>query len=122
MIAAGWQRLDGTLVAAAALLVAVQVAPGGWPLWAWPLALLAPDLSVVGYVAGPRMGARIYNACHLHAAGLLLAVLGLASGHLALLFAGMLWLAHVGIDRALGFGLKADSGFSDTHLGRIGRK
>ncbi len=121
MIAVGWQRVEGALVAAAALAVAVQVAPGGWPIWAWPLALLAPDLAVAGYAAGARLGAAVYNACHLYAAGLLLAVLGLASGQLALLFAGMLWLAHVGIDRALGFGLKAPTGFRDTHLGRIGR-
>lgn len=117
----GWQRAEGGLVLLAAMAVAMQLAPGGWPLWAWPLALLAPDLSMAGYLAGPRVGAAVYNAFHLYAGGLLLAVLGLGIGQLALIFAGMLWLAHVGADRALGYGLKQASGFRDTHLGRIGR-
>jgi hypothetical protein len=32
-----------------------------------------------------------------------------------------IWIAHIGFDRALGYGLKYGSGFTHTHLGRIGR-
>jgi hypothetical protein len=30
-------------------------------------------------------------------------------------------MAHIGIDRALGYGLKYSAGFGFTHLGRIGK-
>jgi hypothetical protein len=32
----------------------------------------------------------------------------------------LIWLAHIGFDRALGYGLKYKAGFGFTHLGRIG--
>ena len=93
---------------------------GGEALWLIPL-LLAPDLSMLGYLAGPRVGAVTYNA--VHNVVLAIAALGLgwllASAPLAL--GGAVLLAHVGMDRALGYGLKLGTGFAETHLGRIGR-
>ena len=118
MIATGWQRAEGALVAVAGLGIAAMVPGVPWFVW---LMLLAPDLSMAGYVAGPRIGAAIYNAAHLYGWGLVLLVAGAALGIMPALAAGALWLAHVGIDRALGYGLKAPTGFRDTHLGRIGR-
>lgn len=120
MSAVAWQRLEGALLALAALALAGAVAPG-WPLWLWPLLLLAPDLAMIGYLAGPRIGAALYNAAHLYACGLVLALIGLLAGWPALIAGGAIWMAHVGADRALGYGLKEASGFQDTHLGRIGR-
>ena len=32
-----------------------------------------------------------------------------------------IWTAHIAMDRALGYGLKLPTGFTDTHLGRIGK-
>lgn len=115
-----WQRVEGALIVLAGLALAGMMQPG-WPLWLWPLALLAPDLSALGYLAGPRAGAALYNAAHLYAGGLLLALLGLLTGNPGMIALGAVWLAHVGADRALGYGLKHASGFHDTHLGRIGR-
>ena len=64
----------------------------------------------------------IYNLLHLYGMGLLLAAAGLLMlGNGLLAITGLLWLAHVGFDRMLGYGLKEPSGFNDTHLGRIGR-
>ncbi|WP_299844280.1 DUF4260 domain-containing protein [uncultured Paracoccus sp.] len=120
MIAVGWQKAEGALVALAGLGIALAVQPG-WPWWLWPLILLAPDLAMVGYVAGPRVGAALYNAAHLYGLALLLAVLGVVSGLPILIAIGGLWLAHIGLDRALGYGLKSPEGFRLTHLGRIGR-
>ena len=108
------------MVATATLALAGAVHPG-WPWWVWPLALLAPDLGMIGYLAGPRVGAVTYNAAHLYGWGLLLALLGMVTGLPGLIAAGAVWLAHIGIDRAFGYGLKSPTGFHDTHLGRIGR-
>ena len=83
---------------------------------------LLPDLSFLGYLAGPRVGAGAYNAAHSYigpgrAAG---ARLRSAACAAALAF-GLIWCAHIGLDRALGYGLKYGSDFGATHLGRIGR-
>lgn len=119
MIATGWQKAEGLLLALSAMAIALSVGPG-WSWWLWIVVLLAPDLSMLGYLAGPRIGAILYNAAHLYANGLILAMLGLLTGQPALIAAGMLWVAHVGADRALGYGLKSPEGFKVTHLGRIG--
>lgn len=121
MSVVAWQRLEGALVALAALVVAGYMQPG-WPAWVWPLVLLAPDLFALGYLAGPRIGAQVYNAGHLYAGGMLLALAGLLAGSPVVVAAGAAWLVHVGADRALGYGLKLPTGFGDTHLGRLGRR
>ena len=87
------------------------------------LAFFAPDLSFAAYLAGPRVGAAIYNLVHLYAFGLatvVAAFLWPGAGD-PLLTLGLLWLGHAGFDRMLGYGLKSPEGFRITHLGRIGR-
>ena len=76
---------------------------------------------MAGYLANPRVGALTYNAVHNWALGL--GVLGSAAaiGNVPLAIAGAVLVAHVGMDRALGYGLKLSTSFQDTHLGRIGR-
>lgn len=93
---------------------------GGSPLLLIP-ALLAPDLSMLGYLAGPRVGAVTYNLVHNWALAVALALLAVAIGQLWPLLASTAVASHVGWDRALGYGLKLPTGFRDTHLGRIGR-
>lgn len=93
---------------------------GGHGLWLLPL-LLAPDLSMVGYLGGPRLGAVIYNVLHNLAIGLVAVAVGWFAAIAPLALAGTILVAHVGMDRALGYGLKLPTGFRDTHLGRIGR-
>jgi hypothetical protein len=80
----------------------------------------APDVSFAGYLAGPRVGAALYNVAHSYVAPLALATTLLALGAGPNLV--LVWAAHIGFDRALGYGLKYPSGFGDTHLGRIGRQ
>jgi hypothetical protein len=94
---------------------------GGEPLLLIP-ALLAPDLSALGYLAGPRVGAVTYNLVHNWAAASILALLAIVLNELWPLLAGAVLAAHVGMDRALGYGLKLPTSFQDTHLGRIGRR
>jgi hypothetical protein len=100
--------------------LAVWVTRDGSLLWLVP-ALLAPDASAIGYVAGPRLGAITYNAAHNLVTGLAVVGLGWWLGIEGLVLAGAILVAHVGMDRTLGFGLKRATSFNDTHLGPIGR-
>jgi hypothetical protein len=100
--------------------VVLWLANGGSPLLLVP-ALLLPDLSMIGYLRGPRLGSITYNAVHHLLLALALLGLGWWRGIGWLILAGALVLAHVGMDRALGYGLKLPTDFRDTHLGRIGR-
>ena len=113
-----WLRLEG--LAAFALAVAAYLALGGSPVLLIPF-VLAVDLSMAGYLANPRLGAMIYNVAHQWATGLAVLGSGWALGSHPLLLAGLVLVAHVGMDRLAGYGLKYPTSFQDTHLGRIGR-
>ena len=111
-------RLEGlTLFAGMTLLYAVW--GGSW--WIYALLFLVPDLSFAAYLAGPRFGAIVYNAAHSYLAPMALNVTGFAINEPLILSIAMIWLAHIGIDRALGYGLKYSAGFGFTHLGRFGK-
>jgi hypothetical protein len=92
--------------------------------WWWLVGLLlVPDLSMVGYLISPVAGARIYNAGHsLLGPGLLFGAELLWGPSTVLIVAGSVWLAHIGMDRLFGYGLKYDDDFQHTHLGTIGRR
>jgi hypothetical protein len=92
---------------------------GSW--WIYAALFLAPDLSFLGYLAGPRLGAILYNAAHSYMVPMALMTAGFAIAEPLVLSVAMIWLAHIGFDRALGYGLKYASGFGFTHLGRIGK-
>ncbi|MBI2814178.1 MAG: DUF4260 domain-containing protein [Opitutae bacterium] len=112
-----WLRLEGLAVLAASLLAFRAT---GFT-WGWFVALfLAPDLAMLGYLAGPRAGAWTYNLVHTYALALPLALAGYATGVHVPLGVGVIWCAHIGFDRALGYGLKSPEGFRFTHLGKIG--
>jgi hypothetical protein len=89
--------------------------------WLFAVLFLAPDLSFLAYLAGPRAGAVAYNALHATVGPLLLALAGIVLPWPMAQPLALIWLAHIGFDRALGYGLKYTSGFGFTHLGRIGR-
>ena len=114
-----WLRLEG-LAAFAAGLALFGASGGNW-LLVIPL-LLLPDISAVGYLAGPRVGAFTYNVIHNWAAGLGVLGVGLALNAVPVAILGAILIAHVGMDRAVGYGLKLPSSFHDTHLGRMGRE
>ncbi len=90
--------------------------------WIWYVVLfLVPDLSMLGYVLGPRIGAMLYNIVHSYIGPVLLGLLGLTGQALCLRIA-LIWVGHIALDRALGYGLKYSTAFGDTHLGRVGKK
>ena len=92
---------------------------GSWLVFV--LLFLVPDLSFAAYLASPRVGAIVYNAAHAYLAPVVLMTLGFALAEPLVLSIAMIWLAHIGFDRALGYGLKYSKGFGFTHLGRIGK-
>jgi hypothetical protein len=114
-----WLRLEG-LAAFVAGAVLYDLAGGEW-LWALPL-LFVPDVSMVGYLRGPGAGALTYNLAHNWAVALGVLGLGYLLASPAVEIAGAVLVAHVGVDRLLGYGLKYPTAFQDTHLGRIGRR
>jgi hypothetical protein len=109
-------HLEGAALLAAAT-AAFFVLGGSW--WVFPLLLLAPDLAMLGYLAGPRVGAVAYDAAHTTVAPLALFGAAALLGAPLLTGLALIWLAHIGMDRAVGYGLKYPSDFRDTHLQRV---
>jgi hypothetical protein len=110
-------RAEGAAALAAGVYAYAQLG-AGWGMFA--ALFLVPDLSMLGYLAGARIGAHSYNVAHSYLTPAVLAIAGLVSP--ALLPWAALWLAHIGFDRALGYGLKYTTAFGDTHLGRVGSR
>ena len=109
-------RLEGAAVLAGGLWTYVRE-DGSWFLLA--ALILAPDLAALGYLAGPRVGSATYNVAHTYVGPVLLLVGAVAvDGRFATL-AALVWLAHIGADRALGYGLKYPTTFKDSHLQRV---
>lgn len=111
-------RVEGlaAFVAATVAFVAIDA-----PLWLYVLLVLAPDISMLGYLSGPRFGSWTYNAAHTYVGPLALLMVGTLWSLPLVVAVGLVWAAHVGADRALGYGLKLPTGFQETHLGRVGR-
>lgn len=109
-------RLEG---AALFLGAAAAYAALGLPGLGFALLLFAPDLSMMGYLRGPALGAAAYNLVHTLLWPVLLIGLGAAASAPGMIGVGLIWSAHLGMDRALGYGLKYPTAFKDTHLSRV---
>ena len=112
------QRLEGGVLLVLSLLIY-------WKLrgpWLWYIVLiLAPDLFMLGYLGGTRLGAAVYNLGHTWLLPGILVAVGIIGGASFAVDVAVIWIGHIGGDRLLGYGLKLPTGFQDTHLGRIGR-
>lgn len=86
------------------------------PIWMFILLILAPDLSMLGYLAGPRFGSLIYNIAHTYTLPITLGAIGFWANIQIAIFIALIWTAHIGIDRLFGYGLKFKTGFKNTHL------
>lgn len=109
-------RLEGLAVFAAAT-AAFFVLEGPW--WLFALLILAPDVGMLGYLVGPDLGSRTYNALHSAAFPMLVGGGAWWVANEGLLLVSLVWLAHIGLDRAIGYGLKYPTRFTDTHLDRL---
>lgn len=81
--------------------------------------LLAPDISMLGYLVNQRIGALIYNVFHTYSLTIGIIIFGILFSNTTLLAVGLIWTAHIGMDRMVGYGLKYPTGFKDNHLGRV---
>jgi hypothetical protein len=111
-------RLEG-LVLFIGMTLLYYIWDGSW--WVYALLFFVPDVSFAGYLGGPGIGALVYNTAHSYLAPVALMTFGFATASPLVLSIAMIWLAHIGFDRALGYGLKYAAGFTFTHLGRIGK-
>ena len=107
-------RIEGVFDLALSLIF-FQAIHGNWLLFV--LLLLAPDLAMLGYLRGARIGTVCYNLVHTLAVPFLIIAYAYLTKSLWLLPYALIWTAHIGLDRMLGFGLKYPTGFRDTHLG-----
>ncbi|QLQ35344.1 DUF4260 domain-containing protein [Micromonospora robiginosa] len=117
------QRVEGLAVAALTVVVTVTA---GYPWWSLLALFLVFDLSMLGYLGGPRLGALCYNLAHSYTLPAVLGAVAVATagfddraGWLGVL--ALAWVFHIAVDRGLGYGLKTAEGFEHTHLGLIGR-
>jgi len=113
-----WLRAEGLTV----LVLSMTIYGSLGSKWL-PFAVLffAPDFSLFGYLAGPKIGAGIYNLAHSYVLPLFLAAGSITGGRMDLVALCCIWTAHIGFDRMLGYGLKYPTAFAMTHLGRIGK-
>ena len=109
-------RLEGAVLFAAAIALYVRE---DLSILLLVVLFLAPDLSFLGLAGGPRVAAVTYDAAHTYVGPILLASVALIVEWGAGVQLGLIWLAHIGIDRALGYGLRYPDAFRDTHLQRV---
>ena len=110
-----WLRIEGAALFATAVTLYVQTG-GSWLLFA--CLILAPDLFMLGYLRNSRFGAAVYNFGHTYAVPLVLAGIAVALSLPVLLSVSLIWIAHIGADRAIGYGLKYGTDFKTSHLSR----
>jgi hypothetical protein len=108
-------QAEGACIGLAAIFAYAQT-DGSWLMFA--LLLLAPDLLMLGYLGGNRIGAIVYNIAHSYVGPVALGVLAYGFSHPLLMQLALIWIAHIGLDRGIGYGLKYAAGFRETHLGR----
>ncbi|MFQ5551289.1 MAG: DUF4260 domain-containing protein [Gemmatimonadales bacterium] len=113
-----WLRLEGGVVLVASVIIYREI-DAGWLLFV--LLFLVPDVSFAGYLGGNRIGALVYNLVHTYLWPVLLLLVGFFSSNLTLTAISFIWVAHIGFDRMLGFGLKYETAFADTHLNQLKR-
>lgn len=109
-------RIEGLAALVASILLYARH-DGSWLLFV--VLPLSPDLSALGYLADKRVGATTYNIVHTYTLPVILGGAGLLGGSDLTISLALIWAAHIGMDRAVGYGLKYPSDFKDTHLSRV---
>lgn len=93
----------------------------GYSWWLFGALIFAPDIGMAGYLRNAKLGAQLYNVFHVTAVPIAIGVWGYVWSEPFAIAIALIWVAHIGMDRMLGYGLKYETGFTDTHLGKIGK-
>jgi Domain of unknown function (DUF4260) len=109
-------HLEGACVL---VLTVILYRAGNFHWWLFAVLLLTPDLAMLGYLWNVRIGAELYNLAHTEAGPVLLLAVSILAPLPAVEPCALIWLAHLGMDRMLGFGLKYPTQFRDTHLQHV---
>lgn len=112
-------RTEGAVLVAVSAFIYAEYGRS-WILFA--VLLLAPDIGMLGYLADTRVGAVTYNLMHTYLGPGILLVMSVAVDSPLTISIAFIWFAHIGFDRALGYGLKHTDAFGHTHLGFIGKR
>lgn len=112
-------QLEGVVLFVASLIL---FASTHQPWWWVPTLLFLPDIFMIGYARSAKFGAFTYNIGHTYLLPAMVTIYGLHGNRPLVLGVGLIWLAHIGMDRLFGYGLKYDDNFKHTHLGTIGGK
>lgn len=113
-----WQRIEGGIIFASALYFYLA---SSLDIWWFIIFLFSVDITMIGYLVNKSLGAYIYNLGHSFVLPGSILVGGYYYESNITVALSLIWIAHIGLDRALGYGLKLTSGFRETHLGRIGK-
>ncbi len=89
--------------------------------WYFPLLLLTPDIGMLGYLVNSKLGAWLYNLFHHKVLAIITLVFGFIQHNLVIMLVGTILFSHAALDRTMGYGLKYEDSFSNTHLGKIGK-
>lgn len=109
-------QLEGAAIFGLALVVYASLG-GSW--WLFAALILAPDLSMIGYAFGLKIGAFCYNLAHNYVLPGILAVTGIYLNDNLFINIAIIWFGHIGMDRMIGYGLKYSSGFKHTHFSKL---
>jgi hypothetical protein len=109
-------HLEGGVVLTAAGIAYHQL---GASWWEFAALFLAPDLFMLGYLANLKLGAALYNLGHTYVVPFILGLIGYAAHAPGVYAVSVIWIAHIGFDRLVGYGFKYPTHFKDTHLGRV---
>jgi hypothetical protein len=109
-------HLEGAAVFAAAVFVYFTL---GLTWWVLLLFLLAPDLAALGYLFGPKVGSVAYNLAHTTVWPIVIGVAGWWLGWTWTAPVALIWLAHIGLDRMIGYGLKYPDSFKQSHMQKV---
>lgn len=109
-------HLEGLFVFALCLYL-YSILEFNWILFI--ILLFIPDIFMIGYFINNRVGAILYNIVHTYSVPIILTMIGILTSSHVILCIGIIWTAHIGMDRLFGFGLKYPTNFKDNHLNRI---
>ncbi|MCL4255515.1 MAG: DUF4260 family protein [Anaerolineae bacterium] len=107
---------EGGAIFITACILYARIGANGW---IFALLFFSFDIFMLGYLRNPQLGSLIYNIGHTEIVPLALILLASLLTIEPLTAFALIWLAHIGLDRLLGYGLKYPTHFKDSHLQRV---